>query len=140
MPTIFKQIFNSEKFWYVALLFMAPITMFTAMGLMTIVDWRHDALWALSLLIGGKTLQGVADRMGPPRGSSGTSEQTATSAVTVNVPAPAAAPAEPPPPAAARATVQPQHTRPMTSAEYRELGVKPDVPPPLPPVLPEDDS
>jgi hypothetical protein len=104
VPVILRQLLGSEKFIYVSVLFMLPITIFTMMGLMTIDDWRHDALWALGFLIGGKTIQGVADRIGPAA-ARGASDQATTSAaaVTVNVPAPAptAAPpagVSPPPP------------------------------------------
>jgi hypothetical protein len=84
MPLIWRQVFGSEKFVYTALLFMLPITIFTAMGLMTVADWRHDALWALGMLLSGKTLQGMADRIGAPRSASGAT--------------PTAALPEPPPP------------------------------------------
>jgi hypothetical protein len=60
MPLVLRQLFASEKFWYVVLLFMAPITAFTAMGIMTVDAWRHDALWAVGVLVGGKSIQGAA--------------------------------------------------------------------------------
>jgi hypothetical protein len=64
MPSVLKQLFSSEKFLYVLVLFMVPLTVFTAMGKVSIEAWRHDALWALGFLVGGKTIQGAAQSIG----------------------------------------------------------------------------
>jgi hypothetical protein len=110
VPLILRQLISSEKFLYVVL-FMLPITVFTALGLMTVDDWRHDALWALGMLISGKTVQGVADRIAAPR-------------------APVSHPPQP-------HTGRGQATRPMTAEELAELGVGPRRPPePPPPIRP----
>lgn len=98
MPPVFKDLLGSQKFIAISVLFMVPITVFTALHLMTIEAWRHDALWAIGFLISGHTLEGVAASIGQPRPAS--ADQTTTAAaVTVNVPAPVApaSPQEPPP-------------------------------------------
>lgn len=63
MPLILRQLFASEKFVYVSVLFMIPLTVFTIMGKVSIEEWRHDALWALGFLVGGKTIQGAAEKL-----------------------------------------------------------------------------
>lgn len=60
MPEILKQLFGSEKFMYVLILWQIPITVLAFMGKISVDAWRQDALWALGILIGGKTIQGSA--------------------------------------------------------------------------------
>ena len=95
MPLILRQLLGSEKFLYTAVLFMLPITVFTALGLMTVAEWRNDALWALGILMGGKTIQGVADKISV-RPAALPAGQAAVTSVSMNVAPPA--PPEPPPP------------------------------------------
>lgn len=64
MPQILSNLLNSEKFIYVALLWMLPITVFAAMGSISIDEWRHDALWGIGILVGGKSLQGGLAALG----------------------------------------------------------------------------
>lgn len=60
MPLILKQLLSSEKFLYAVLLWQIPMLVFVFMGKVSIEAWREDALWALGILIGGKTVQGTA--------------------------------------------------------------------------------
>ena len=69
MPLILKQLLGSEKFLYVALLFMGPLTVMAFLGMVTVEQWRHDAFWSLSLLIGGKTVQGATTAIASAIGS-----------------------------------------------------------------------
>jgi hypothetical protein len=124
MPTVFKDLLGSQKFIAVSVLFMLPITVFTALGLMSIEAWRHDALWALGFLISGHTLEGVAASIAQPRPASA-DQSTTAAAVTVNVP-------QAPTPAAPALPLPLQATRPMSADELKELGVKPSPEPPPP--------
>ena len=67
LPLILRQVLGSEKFVYVSLLFMIPLTVFAFMGKVSIDAWRHDALWAVGFLVGGKTIQGAAENIGGRR-------------------------------------------------------------------------
>jgi hypothetical protein len=127
-PNVLLDALSSRKFIYVSFLFMLPITVFTAMGMMSIVDWRHDALWAIGFLISGHTLESVAASIAQPRPSSA-DQNTTAAAVTVNVPAAAPTPAAPVLPLPLQAT------RPMNAEELQELGVRapPEPPPPIRP-------
>lgn len=60
MPQVLKQLLGSEKFLYVVLLWCLPMLVFTCLGKVTITQWREDSLWALGMLLAGKTLQGTA--------------------------------------------------------------------------------
>lgn len=60
MPQILRNLVSSEKFMYVVLLWCVPMLVFTFMGKVTIEQWREDSLWALGMLLAGKTLQGTA--------------------------------------------------------------------------------
>ena len=60
MPQVLKDLFRSEKA-VVAFTILLAITVFVALGKMTVDEWRVDALWILGIYTGGKTAQGVAD-------------------------------------------------------------------------------
>ena len=60
MPLILKNLLNSEKFIYVLLLWQIPMLVLVWQGRVSVDEWRQDALWALGILIGGKTVQGTA--------------------------------------------------------------------------------
>ena len=60
MPQIIKQLMNSEKFVYVSTLYMFPLTIFCFMGKVSITEWNESALWAVGILVGGKSIQGAA--------------------------------------------------------------------------------
>lgn len=60
MPQILRNLLGSEKFMYVLLLWCVPMLVFTLMGKLTIEQWREDSLWALGMLLAGKTVQGTA--------------------------------------------------------------------------------
>jgi len=61
---VIKSLLSSEKFVVVAFLFMVPLTIFAALGKISIADWRHDALWAIGFIIGGSATDTIASALG----------------------------------------------------------------------------
>lgn len=62
MPTVIKQLLNSEKAVTVGLLIICA-TVLAAMRLVTWVDWQNYTLKLAGLYIFGKTIQGAAETL-----------------------------------------------------------------------------
>lgn len=65
-PQVLKDLAGSEKAIF-ALLILIAITVFTALGKMTVTEWRTDALIILGIYTAGKTTQGVAETIMRPK-------------------------------------------------------------------------
>lgn len=77
-----KNLWNSEKAVTGGLLVIAA-TVLTALGHMSIADWREYTVWIFGLYVGGKTVQGAATAIA---GRAPAPSSTQTAAVVVNTP------------------------------------------------------
>lgn len=61
-----KNLIHSEKAVFVVLLVVAA-TVLTALGHMTVPEWKEYTTWLAGIYVAGKTIQGAADAMATSR-------------------------------------------------------------------------